>query len=169
MKVKIDTTGIKESRWYEYVVRFAFGGSVTAFTGVIAKHYGPAIGGLFLAFPAILPATATLIEKHEKEKKEQSGKNGTIRGRRAAGVDSAGAAMGSIGLAVFAVILWKELPASSLPIMLTAATVAWLVAAVVLWLLRETVWRGFVRRIHTYYHAHAAMRGAQSSMNRRLK
>ena len=28
---------------------------------------------LFLAFPAIFPASATLIEKHEKEKKEREG------------------------------------------------------------------------------------------------
>lgn len=36
---------------------------VTALAGVIAKHYGPVIGGLFFAFPAIFPASATLIEK----------------------------------------------------------------------------------------------------------
>ena len=69
MKIKVDTAGLRRSKAYEYLVRFAFGGTVTAVAGIIAKRFGPEIGGLFLAFPAILPASATLIEKHEMEKK----------------------------------------------------------------------------------------------------
>src|SRR5712671_5535227 len=68
--------------------------------GIIANKFGPSIGGLFLAFPAIFPASATLIEKYEKQKKEKEGLRGTQRGRQAASVDAAGAAMGSIGLSV---------------------------------------------------------------------
>ena len=45
-------------------------------TGIIAKKFGPGMGGLFLAFPAIFPARATLVEKHEKEKKQQAGMEG---------------------------------------------------------------------------------------------
>jgi hypothetical protein len=37
--------------------------------------------GLLLAFPAIFPAGATLIEKDEKEKKEKKGLHGTVRGK----------------------------------------------------------------------------------------
>jgi hypothetical protein len=33
----------------------------------------PVVGGLFLAFPAIFPASATLIEKHVRERKEKAG------------------------------------------------------------------------------------------------
>ena len=47
-------------------------GLITAVAGIIAKQFGPGIGGLFLAFPAIFPASATLIEKHEKQKKENA-------------------------------------------------------------------------------------------------
>ena len=35
----------------------------SAIAGMIAKRYGAEIGGLFLAFPAIFPASASLIEK----------------------------------------------------------------------------------------------------------
>ena len=108
VKIKVTTDGLRESRWYEYVVRFVFGGTVTALAGIIAKRFGPEIGGLFLAFPAIFPATATLIEKHERRKKEEAGQDGTARGRAAAGVDAAGAAMGSVGLAVFAIVVWAR-------------------------------------------------------------
>ncbi|MFY9742897.1 MAG: DUF3147 family protein [Candidatus Sulfotelmatobacter sp.] len=165
MKIKIDTTGLHESKWYEYVVRFAFGGTVTALAGVIAKHYGPEIGGLFLAFPAILPATATLIEKHEIEKKHESGRHGTASGRKVAGVDAAGAAMGCVGLAVFALVVWKELPQSSLPLVLVEATVAWLIAAVAIWLMREKLWRALSRKVHRSHRVGPVERHPESSVD----
>jgi len=40
------------------------------------------IGGLFLAFPAILPASATLIERHEKEKKESLRLHGALKSKK---------------------------------------------------------------------------------------
>ncbi len=141
VKIKLDTSGLGQSRWYEFLLRFAFGGVVTALAGLIAKRFGPEIGGLFLAFPAIFPATATLIEKHEKQKKERAGKNGTDRGKAAAGVDAAGAAMGSIGLAAFALVIWLRLPASGMSIVLIGATLAWFVTSVSVWEFRETIWR----------------------------
>jgi len=73
---------------------------ITALAGIIAKKFGPGIGGLFLAFPAIFPASATLIEKHEKEKKESLGLKGAARGRNAASIDAAGSSLGSVGLFV---------------------------------------------------------------------
>jgi hypothetical protein len=36
-------------------------GAITAAAGLIAGLYGPTIGGLFLAFPSILPASLTLV------------------------------------------------------------------------------------------------------------
>ncbi|HKB89263.1 MAG TPA: DUF3147 family protein [Opitutaceae bacterium] len=145
MKIKLDTTGLKQSKWYEYVVRFAFGGTVTALAGIIAKKCGPEIGGLFLAFPAILPASATLIEKHELEKKERAGKHGAQRARQAAGVDAIGAAMGSVALGVFAVIVWLGLPSAEMAKVLAGATIAWFVVAISVWKLRDIVWRRFRR------------------------
>jgi hypothetical protein len=75
---QLDLSTFRETRWYEYAARSFFGGLITAVAGIIAKKFGPAIGGLFLAFPAIFPAAATLIEKHVKEKKERSGLHGSI-------------------------------------------------------------------------------------------
>jgi len=146
VKIKLDTSGLRQSRWYEYLARILFGGTVTALAGLIAKRFGPEIGGLFLAFPAIFPATATLIEKHEqqkheKQKKERAGDSGTKRGSAAAGVDAAGAAMGSIGLAAFALVVWLRLPASGMSIVLIGATLAWFVTSASVWEFRETLWR----------------------------
>jgi len=63
--------------------------------------------------------------------------NGTVRGREAASVDAAGSAMGSLGLLVFAVIIWQFLPAHSGWIVFGAATVAWAVVSVFVWQMRK--------------------------------
>jgi hypothetical protein len=138
----VDGSALRDSKWSQYALRFLFGGSVTAIAGLVAQHYGPVIAGLLLAFPAIFPASATLIEKHEKQKKEKKGMSGTVRGRQAASVDAAGSAMGSLGLLVFAVIIWQFLPAHSAWAVLSAATVAWAVVSVFVWQIRK---RGFGR------------------------
>lgn len=139
MIVGIETSSLHSSRWRDYVVRFVFGGMVTALTGLIAKRWGPELAGLFLAFPAIFPAGATLIEKHEKEKKQKAGMDGTARGRVAAGVDAAGAAIGTLGLMVFAILVWRLLPAHSSCLVLASAGTAWMGVSVLLWWLRKIV------------------------------
>ena len=141
MKVKFDGSGLSRSSWYEYIVRFLFGGTITALAGIVAKRFGPEVGGLFLAFPAIFPAAATLIGKHEQEKEDRAGEHGKKRGRAAAAVDAAGAAMGSIGLMAFAVIVWRELPNWKLSFVLCGATLAWLLTSVLVWEFREAVYK----------------------------
>src|SRR5437762_13087558 len=91
MLIQVDPSTLGQTKWHEYAVRFLFGGLITAIAGIIAKKFGPGVGGLFLAFPAIFPASATLIEKHEKQKKEREGLQGTERAREAVSVDAAGA------------------------------------------------------------------------------
>jgi hypothetical protein len=73
--IKISFAALKETSPKDYAVRFVLGGLVTVATGLIATKFGPAVGGLFLAFPAIFPATATLIASQQKEKKERVAMN----------------------------------------------------------------------------------------------
>ena len=126
MLIQVDPSALGQTKWHEYAVRFLFGGLITAIAGIIAKKFGPGVGGLFLAFPAIFPASATLIEKHEKQKKKSEGLRGTERARKAVSVDAAGAAMGSIGLFVFALVVWQLVPSHAAWMVLTVATIAWL-------------------------------------------
>lgn len=167
MKVKIDASALRQSKWYEYVVRFAFGGAVTALTGLVAKRFGPAVGGLFLAFPAILPATATLLESDERQKKERAGMSGIIRGREAAGVDAAGSAMGGVGLAVFAIMVWRLLPQSTLLVVLGEATIAWFVVSVAIWFAKDKLRRRFARRCRKSFLRQAPVRGQGAPIDRR--
>ena len=101
---------------------------------LIAKRFGPAVGGLFLAFPAIFPATASLIDKHEREQKTDVGKEGTVRGRLAAAVDAAGTAIGCIGLMGFALVVWRCLPQQRANMVLLESLLAWIVLSVGFWL-----------------------------------
>lgn len=133
MIVKFHTSALSASRWWEFALRFALGGLVTVAAGLIAKEYGAAVGGLFLAFPAIFPAGATLIEKHERQRKEEKGLRGTFRARQAAGADAFGAAMGSLGMIAFAFITWRLLPAHSPVLVIAGATLMWAVVALVIW------------------------------------
>src|SRR5207249_1030505 len=126
MLIQVDPSALGHTKWHEYALRFLFGGLITAVAGIIAKKFGPGVGGLFLAFPAIFPASATLIEKHEKQKKGNEGLQGTERAREAVSVDAAGAAMGSIGLFVLALMIWQFVRSYAAWIILTVATIAWL-------------------------------------------
>jgi len=137
MRIGIDTSALALSKWQQYSIRFLFGGAITVVAGLVANEFGPEVGGLFLAFPAIFPASATLIEKNEKEKKEEKGLSGAVRGRQAAAVDAAGSTMGSVGLLVFALLVWQLIPHHNAWIVLPGAMVVWLVVAVLIWEIRQ--------------------------------
>ena len=47
---------------------------------------------------------------HEREKKERLGLKGKKRAARAVSVAAAGASIGTIGLAAFALVVWKTIP-----------------------------------------------------------
>ena len=98
MIVRLKLSALRETSGREYLIRFALGGAATVVAGLIAAGFGPAVGGLFLAFPAIFPASATLVEKHVRERKEKAGLAGSRRGKEAAALDAVGAALGSFGL-----------------------------------------------------------------------
>jgi hypothetical protein len=137
MRIEIDPSALKKTRWYEFAVRFLFGGLITAARGLIAKKFGPGVGGPFLAFPAIFPASATLIEKHEKQKKERAGLHGSAPGRKAAAVDGAGAAIGSLGLLTFAWLVQRLLPGHSAWQVRLGSTGIWLAVSLLLWQIRK--------------------------------
>jgi hypothetical protein len=127
-----------ESRWYEYLVRFVLGGLTTMVAGVVADLYGPQMGGLFLAFPAIFCASATLIEKHERQRKKERGVAGQRRGTDAAALDASGAALGGIGLAAFALAVWLLAPEYGLA-SLVIGSIAWTLVSVTCWRLRQVI------------------------------
>jgi uncharacterized membrane protein (GlpM family) len=116
----IDLGSITDARWRDLTIRFAFGALVSAVAGALTVGVGGRAAGMMLAFPAILPATLTLIEEEESE--------------RAARDDDTGAVLGAAALAAFGAVAWWLLPRHPAPLALTLATVAWIVGAVGLYL-----------------------------------
>ena len=137
--IRVSSSSLREGHWYEYVIRFALGGTATVFTGLVSSRYGASIGGLFLAIPAIFCASATLIEKHEVRRKRQTALAGERRGQEAAALDAAGAALGALGLLVFA-IAFSSLVEGSVPAAFSGALFAWLIVSVAAWYARRK-WR----------------------------
>jgi hypothetical protein len=142
MIIKIDLSSLRRTKWHDYLVRFLLGGAMTVLAGLIAKHFGPMVGGVFLAFPAIFPASATLLDRDQREKKRKAGIPVTLMGRLAVALDARGAAMGSIAMGAFALLVWKELPAHNAVGVLASALGLWMAVA-------GGIWR--LRRLHVYF------------------
>jgi hypothetical protein len=140
--VRLKISALKESHWYEYAVRFVLGGLATVCAGAIAKIYGPLTGGLFLAFPAIYTASATIVEKHERQRKERQGLLGAKRAKDSAALESCGAALGSFGLVAFASVVFA-LVARNAWLAFIAAAAAWSTVSVAMWLVRRPLRRLF--------------------------
>jgi uncharacterized membrane protein (GlpM family) len=126
-RVQAKPQKITEISWKAYAVRFAFGGAITALAGWIASTWGPVVGGLFLAFPAILPASVTLVRRHEDAD--------------AAARDAYGAMMGSLGLLAFGLAIWLLSNRAAWPVALLAAAVAWLTTSVIAFWIDDSVRR----------------------------
>lgn len=137
MVIRLELKALKQTQWHEYLTRFVLGGLVTALTGWLAHRFGPVFGGLFLAFPAIFPASATLLEKHEQNRKSQAGVEFTIRGRLAAALDARGAVMGALAGMAFGTLVWKALPRGNLSATLLLALICWLAVSSLLWYIRK--------------------------------
>lgn len=117
--VTIEPSRIKGHSVKDYAIRFGFGGLITLITGILAKAFGPGVGGLFLAFPAILPASLTLIEEDENKEK--------------AGLDARGAVFGCVGLAAFGLVVWLLTHSLGAVVLLTAALAVWTLVSVAVW------------------------------------
>jgi hypothetical protein len=106
-------------RPWELGVRFAFGFVISIAAALIGMRFGHHIGGLFLAFPAILPASLTLIERKH--------------GDNPASINAMGAVIGGVALVGFALAsAWLFQPVHPL-IAVALATTAWLAVAVALY------------------------------------
>ncbi len=117
----LDLGKLRQVKPAELGVRFALGAAVSIVAGVIGKLVSPRFGGMFLAFPSILPASLTLLQEKE--------------GTRRADRDAIGAVLGALALVVFACV--GEAAFGSLPaaLVLVLALAGWAVASFALYAL----------------------------------
>jgi predicted neutral ceramidase superfamily lipid hydrolase len=110
-----------------YAVRFLFGAAISLVAGLIGIKFGPVVGGLLLGFPAILPASLTLIEKRE--------------GREQASIDSVGAILGAVAMIVFAVVVTTWVTALGVVATMLTALAVWAIVAFVLYAVVASVYK----------------------------
>ena len=51
MIIQFKPSALRQTRWYEYLVRFVLGGAMTVVAGLIAARFGPVVGGLLHLLP----------------------------------------------------------------------------------------------------------------------
>ena len=137
MRITLSLSSVRQVPASDLAWRFVLGGTVTAATALVGRACGPGIGGVFLAFPAILPASLTLVAKEQARRKAALGLSGTIRGRKAAALDALGAFLGSAGLLGFAVTMQRLAIQVRPAFALAGATLAWFAIAWLPWALRH--------------------------------
>jgi hypothetical protein len=104
----------------ELGIRFAFGAGISVVASIVGLAFSPVVGGMFLAFPAILPATLTLLEREE-------GTEDAVHNVR-------GAVLGAIGLVAFALIAAALFTHTSALLALVSATAGWVGVSLALYL-----------------------------------
>ena len=86
--ISFDGAQLRTVKLGELAIRFAFGFGVSIVAGLVTLTFGNHVGGLFLAFPAILPASLTLIGEKDGDEQAQ--------------LSAAGAVLGAVGMVAFA-------------------------------------------------------------------
>jgi len=112
---------IKETRFRDFAVRFAFGGTISVVAALIGAATTESIGGIFTAFPAILVASLTLIDKQEDQEH--------------ASYDAVGAALGALGFIACALFISLTLQRWPTAASLGVGLSIWLAVSVVLYAL----------------------------------
>jgi hypothetical protein len=116
---------IKEARFRDYAIRFAFGGTISVVAALIGAVLKEPIGGIFTAFPAIMLASLTLIDKAED--------------REHASYDAVGAALGAVGFIACAFFISRTLGQWPVAASLGMGILIWLVVSVGLYALYALV------------------------------
>jgi uncharacterized membrane protein (GlpM family) len=113
---KLDFSQLKQIKWSDFAIRFLFGGIVSVLAAFIAQLTDGRVGGIITAFPAILMASLTIINK--------------LEGRHAAEETARGGIVGAVALVITTIVLVLTLGILSGLLSLLVALVVWLLCAI---------------------------------------
>jgi hypothetical protein len=108
---------VRELRARELGYRFVAGAVTSIAAGAATLAFGPRVGGIMLAFPAILAASLTLIAEQEDSAEARE--------------DARGALIGAVALGLFAVVAALTLGRFSNAIALLLAAFTWFAGALI--------------------------------------
>jgi hypothetical protein len=106
---------LREVRRSDLLFRFLAGALTSVVAGVLTIVFGPRVGGVMLAFPAILAASLTLIEQQEDSHEARE--------------DARGATMGGLAMGAFAAVCALTFSKWNSAVVLGVASAAWLLTA----------------------------------------
>ncbi len=107
---------VREVGFRELAIRFIAGALTSVAAGAVTLAFGSRVGGILLAFPAILAASLTLIEREEDSAEARE--------------DARGAVVGGLALTVFAVVAAVTLGKLNPAVALALATAGWFATAI---------------------------------------
>lgn len=113
---EFDFSQLKHIEFKDYAVRFLFGGVISVLAALISQLTTGRIGGIFTAFPAILLASLTMINRED--------------GKHKAEEDARGGIVGAIAFVVTAIVLSLALKLLAGALALLLALLVWLLCAV---------------------------------------
>ncbi|HUJ57654.1 MAG TPA: hypothetical protein VLX92_04165 [Kofleriaceae bacterium] len=119
---RLELRRLANVRPWEYALRFAFGGAIAVAAWLVGTRW-TAGGGLLLAFPAIMPASLTLVKQHD--------------GRACAVEDARGGRLATLALACFALVVTITATRWPAACVLAVAALAWIAVAVAAWIVAE--------------------------------
>ena len=147
----VDFGALREIRPGALAARFAFGFAVSVVAGLIGVAAGQRAGGVMLAAPAVLPATLTIIERHEGRGPAVTEVEGSVPG-----------AVALIGFAVVAAAVTARIPVAGA---LFAALATWAALAIAGYFVLAAVmssWKQDVRDLAGKRRAAALARRTQA-------
>jgi uncharacterized membrane protein (GlpM family) len=118
---RLDLRQALQAKPRDLLIRFVAGAVTSICAGAVTLLFGPRVGGILLAFPAILGASLTLIEEQEDSADARE--------------DARGAIVGACAMAVFAVVVALTVGHVDGAVALVIGAAAWLVSAVGLYVL----------------------------------
>ena len=124
---EVTPSDIAEHGVKDYAVRFAFGAAIALVAGMLGMWLGPKLGGVFLGFPAILPASLTLIQKKD--------------GKQQAAIDSEGAVLGAVAFVAFAIVVAVAIMRLGVVPTVIVGLIVWTMIAVALYAVARIVFR----------------------------
>jgi hypothetical protein len=110
-----DGAKVAKARPRDLLIRFVAGAVTSIASGAVTLAFGARVGGILLAFPAILAASLTLIEEQED----------SLDARE----DARGAIAGGFAMAVFAAVSAMSFGGIAGALALAIAAFAWVVTA----------------------------------------
>ena len=117
----VKPSALRQVRPRDLGFRFLTGAATSILAGLATLALGSRVGGIFLAFPAILAASLTLIEEQDDGAEARE--------------DARGAIVGGCALAVFAAIAALTFGHVSGAVALALAAVGWCAAAFALYVM----------------------------------